>query len=170
MRTHYTANDRDLLASVLAGENVHLDARAILDGLSGEQAHVRPNGLPYSIAEIVAHICFWQEWFNACIVSGFAGIAKHSVDGWPAVDSDGWDILRERYLRAVADAGRIASDSTSLADSLLPPDANIPSMARESRGSGLLRAAVHNSHHLGQIITMRRLMGLWPPPGGTITW
>jgi len=29
---------------------------------------------------------------------------------------------------------------------------------------------MHNSHHLGQIITMRRLLGLWPPPGGTITW
>ena len=36
------------------------------------------------------------------------------------------------------------------------------SLARESRGSGLLRSAIHNSHHLGQVITLRRLMGLWP--------
>jgi hypothetical protein len=29
---------------------------------------------------------------------------------------------------------------------------------------------VHSSHHLGQIITIRQLLGLWPPPGGTLTW
>jgi uncharacterized damage-inducible protein DinB len=34
----------------------------------------------------------------------------------------------------------------------------------------MLSAAHHNSHHMGQIITMRRLIGLWPPPSGTITW
>jgi hypothetical protein len=115
-------------------------------------------------------MCFWQEWFNACLVSGFSGIGQHSVDGWPAVDADGWDALRERYGRSIEEAKRIAGESDSLADSLLPSDVNIPSLARESRGSGLLRGAVHNSHHLGQIITMRRLMGLWPPPGGTIRW
>ena len=41
---------------------------------------------------------------------------------------------------------------------------------QESCGSGILQAAMHSGHHLGQIITMRQLMGLWPPPGGTITW
>lgn len=170
MTALYKADDRHLLTSVLTGENVHLDPAAVLDGMTDEQAHARPHGLPYSIAELVAHICYWQEWFNGCIVSGFTGIAKHSVDGWPAVDPEGWDALRARYLNSIGEARRLAAESDSLADSLLPADVNIPSLARESHGSGLLRAAVHSSHHLGQIITMRRLMGLWPPPGGTITW
>ena len=81
------------------------------------------------------------------------------VDGMP----------RERYVRSIDEAKRLV-ESDSLADSLLPSDANVASLARESRGSALLRGAMHNSHHLGQIITIRRLMGLWPPPGGTITW
>jgi len=166
----YRADDRNLLTSVLVGESVHLEPAAILDGLTGEQAHAKPHNLPYSIAELVAHMCYWQEWFNACLVSGFTGIAKHSVDGWPTVHADGWDVLRARYLYSIEEAKRLAAESASLADSLLPAAVNIPSLARESHGSGLLRAAVHSSHHLGQIITMRRLMGLWPPPGGTITW
>jgi hypothetical protein len=165
----YRADHPDLLISVLAGESVHLGPAAILEGLTAEQALMKHESLPYSIAEIVAHLCFWQEWFNACVVSGFTGIAEHSVDGWPAVDVNGWNALRERYVHSVDEARRIAAESDSLSEPLAPSGA-VASLARESRGSGLLRAAVHNSHHLGQIITMRRLMGLWPPPGGTIAW
>jgi uncharacterized damage-inducible protein DinB len=166
----YKADDRELVASVLAAEGVHLEPAAILDGLTNEQAQTKPLELPYSIAGLVAHMCFWQEWFNACVVDGFNGIPQHSVGGWPSVDPDGWDVLRARYLRSIEEAKRIALESTPLAEALLPPDANVQSMARESRGSALLRGALHNSHHFGQIIIMRRLLGLWPPPGGTITW
>jgi hypothetical protein len=95
---------------------------------------------------------------------------QHAADGWPAVPADGWDGLRTRYLRAIEDAKRIVAESDSLADPLLPPGVQIAALARESHGSGILHAAVHSSHHLGQIITMRQLMGLWPPPSGTITW
>jgi hypothetical protein len=37
----------------------------------------------------------------------------------------------------------------------------------------LCRHRIHGHRpacQLGQIITMRQLMGLWPPPSGTITW
>ena len=170
MSSLYKADDRDLLTSVLAGEGVHLEPAAILAGLTDAQAHTKPHGLPYSIADVVSHLCFWQEWFNACLVSGFTGIPKHSVDGWPAAPAGAWDALRERYVQSIGEAKRIAAESDSLTDSLLTSGAGVPSLSRESRGSALLRGAMHNSHHLGQIITMRRLMGLWPPPGGTITW
>jgi uncharacterized damage-inducible protein DinB len=166
----YKADDRDLLISVLRGEGVHLEPAAVVDGLTADQAHEKPHGLPHSVAEIVAHLCYWQEWFNDCALVGFRGIAEHSVDGWPAVPPDGWDAIRMRYLDAVAEAQRIAAESGSLGDPVLPPGVDVASLAKESRGAGLLHAAVHSSHHLGQIITIRQLMGLWPPPGGTITW
>ena len=170
MTTLYRADDPDLLTSVLRAESVHLEPAAIVDGLTADQASARPDGLPHSIAEIVAHICYWQEWFNDCAVAGFTGIAKHAADGWPAVSPDGWDALRTRYVSAVEDAKRIAEKSGSLAEPILPPGVDVPVLARESRGAGLLHGAMHSSHHLGQIITIRQLLGLWPPPGGTLTW
>ncbi len=114
MTTLYRVDDPNLLTSVLSGEGVHLEPDAILDGLTADQAHAKPHGLPHSIAEIVAHICYWQEWFNKCAVVGFSGIAEHAVDGWPAVPPDGWDALRTRYLHSVAEAKRIAAESDSL--------------------------------------------------------
>jgi uncharacterized damage-inducible protein DinB len=162
--------ERSLLTTTLAGEGVFLGPAAALDGLTDEEAQAKPHNLPHSIAEIVAHICYWQEWFNRCAVHGFTGIAQHAADGWPSVPRDGWEALRTRYLHAVDEAKRIAEESDSLGDPLLPPGVEVPVLARESRGSGILQAAIHSGHHLGQIITMRQLMGLWPPPGGTLTW
>ena len=170
MTTLYRADDTNLLTSLLRGEGIHLDPGAVLDGLSADQAHAKPYELPHSIAEIVAHICYWQEWFNDCATAGFTGMAEHAVDGWPPVPPDGWDALRARYLHSVEEAKRIAAQSGALNEPVLPPGVDIPILVNESRGAGLLHSAMHNSHHLGQIITIRQLMGLWPPPAGTITW
>jgi uncharacterized damage-inducible protein DinB len=170
MTTRYRADDPNLLTSVLTGEGVHLEAGGIIDGLTADQANAKPYGLPHSIAEIVAHMCYWQEWFNNCAVVGFTGIAQHAADGWPAVSPDGWDAVRTRFLDSVEEAKRVAAESNLLGDAVLPPGVDLPILANESRGSGLLHAAVHTSHHLGQIITIRQLLGLWPPPAGTVTW
>jgi hypothetical protein len=64
MATLYRADDPHLLSSVLNGEGVHLAPAPILDRLTADQANAKPNGLPHSSAEIVAHICYWQKWFQ----------------------------------------------------------------------------------------------------------
>jgi hypothetical protein len=30
--------------------------------------------------------------------------------------------------------------------------------------------ASHISYHLGEVVLMRRMLGLWPPPSGGYTW
>ncbi len=30
--------------------------------------------------------------------------------------------------------------------------------------------ATHNSYHVGQIVSLRRGLGSWPPPRGGLTW
>ncbi|MBL8237467.1 MAG: DinB family protein [Bryobacterales bacterium] len=166
----YQITDRDLLTGLLSGEGGFHGPEVVLDGLSAEQALARPGGLPHSIAEIVAHMCYWQEWFNAGAREAFSALPEHASEGWPAVPADGWEELRARYIDAIGEAKRIVATEDSLGMALLPPGAAIPFLARESRGSGLLHAAVHNGHHLGQIVTIRQLLGLWPPAAGPMTW
>jgi hypothetical protein len=86
------------------------------------------------------------------------------------VAAEGWDALRTRYLAAIEQARQIVIASDSLDQSLLPPGVSIPFLARESRGSGILHATVHSGHHLGQIVTIRQLLSVWPPPAGSMTW
>lgn len=163
-------NDPGILIGLLNAEAGFHGPAVVLDGLNPEQASAKPHGLPHSIAEIVAHMCFWQEWFNECARSGFSGMPMHAAEGWPAVTSEGWDALRSRYLESIEESKRIVTAGKSLDEPLLPPDMPIPFLEKESRGSGILHAAVHNGHHLGQIVTIRQLLGLWPPAAGSMTW
>jgi uncharacterized damage-inducible protein DinB len=158
MSTLYKVDDPNLLTDLLShGSGFHGPA-VVLDGLTAEQALAKPHGLPHSIAEIVAHMCFWQDWFNGCASTGFSAPPEHAAEGWPAVTADGWS------------AKRIVAASDTLNHSLLPPGVPIPFLAKESLGSGILHATIHGGHHLGQIVTMRQLMGLWPPTAGSMTW
>jgi hypothetical protein len=83
MTTHYRVDDRSLLASVFNGEGVHLAPGAVFGGLTAGQALATPHNLPHSIAELVAHMCYWQEWFNRTAVEGFSGIAEHAAELYP---------------------------------------------------------------------------------------
>jgi hypothetical protein len=82
----------------------------------------------------------------------------------------GWDDLRTRFLASVLRTQELAITCDRLNEPFLPEGVDVPPFARESIGTGLLHAAVHNSHHLGQVVTIRQLMGLWPPAAGSMTW
>jgi uncharacterized damage-inducible protein DinB len=169
MGTLYRSDDPALLAALFDGGNAFLPPAAILDGLTEEQAMAKPHGVPHSIAEIVAHMAFWQEWFNGCVTSGYSGIPGQAVGGWPA--AEGWTETHERYLAALAEGKRLASkEAGRLQDALLPAGARNPFLEKETLGSGLLHGALHGGHHLGQIVTIRQLLGAWPPPAGSLTW
>jgi uncharacterized damage-inducible protein DinB len=52
----------------------------------------------------------------------------------------------------------------------LAPAIDFPPLAHYTIGDAIVHIAQHNSHHLGQVILLRQLMGLWPPPSGSWTW
>jgi uncharacterized damage-inducible protein DinB len=162
-------DDRDLLMSLLNQGGFH-GPDIVLQGLTADQAVAKPHGLPHSIAEIVAHMLYWQDWFNDCAAGGFTDFPEHAEIGWPAVSADGWAALRDRYLASIEEARGIIANSPSLGEGILPAGVPLPFLEKESRGSGLLHAIVHNGHHLGQVVTIRQLLGAWPPPAGPMTW
>jgi uncharacterized damage-inducible protein DinB len=166
----YLMPDRELLKSMVAFDAGFHRPAVVLDGLTEAQATAKPHGVPHSIAEIVGHMCYWQDFFNRIAQNGFGGFPEHAEQGWPAIDPGGWDELRARFLASVELTQQLALSCDKLDEKLLPADFPLPFWQRESVGSGLLHAAAHNSHHLGQVVTLRQLQGLWPPRAGSMTW
>ena len=166
----YTISDRDLLKSLAAFHGGFQPPDVVLAGLTEEQATAKPHGLQHSIADIVGHMHYWQEFFNGVACDGFTGFPEHAPEGWPQMTPGGWDELRARFLASVETTQRLAVECEKLDAPFLPEGVDIPPFRRESVGSGLLHAVMHNSHHLGQVVTLRQLMGLWPPSGGSMTW
>lgn len=143
-------------------------ARA-LDQLTSEQAEHHVAGANHSIAEIVAHLEFWLAWFcSRCEGNGTPMVAT-AAQGWPAVPDGSWPDLHRRFLDGLERAAAFGDDPARLEAPLSPP-IEFPPLAAYTIRDALVHIGTHNAHHLGQIIVLRQLMGLWPPPSGSWTW
>jgi uncharacterized damage-inducible protein DinB len=142
-----------------------LAPRAIIEGLTSQQAEQRVPGAPHSIAQILAHMIFWQEWFCQRCAGVAAPLVAHAADGWPPVAAGGWPELRQRFL-----AGLERAASWEHGDERISPSIDFPPLAAYTIGDAQVHIASHNAHHFGQIVLLRQMLGLWPPPAGSWTW
>lgn len=139
-------------------------ARA-LEALEGDDAERRVAGSPHSIAELVAHMIFWQDWFGRRAQGTGEPMAATAAAGWPTVVPGSWPDLRERFLAGLERLAALGPDDRPLA-----PPIEFPPLAHYSVHDALVHVAQHNAHHLGQVVLLRQLMGRWPPPSGRWTW
>jgi len=145
----------------------HLAPDKILEGLTIEQAERRLDGAPHSIAEIVAHLEFWQAWFyERCMGNGILP-ASSAADGWPAVEPGTWPALQGRFVETLQKITALGEGDLGVP---LSPSIEFPPLAKYTLGEALVHVATHNAHHLGQVILLRQLIGAWPPPAGSWTW
>ncbi|MHA0033998.1 DinB family protein [Deinococcus sp. PESE-38] len=111
----------------------------------------------------MAHVQFWQHYLLAVIAGENPPAVAHAAEGWPAGDlpAGEWEALRDQFLR---DAQRLR-DLTLDASLTASPD-------RKGRpyAVALTNSAGHSVYHLGQVVTVRQALGLWPPAGGGATW
>jgi uncharacterized damage-inducible protein DinB len=157
------------LKSLLRGAHAFLSPTVALGGLSAADAASRPANLPHSIAEIVAHMAFWQEWFlDRCDGKAVPSPASAGL-GWPNVDDEVWDAVCGRFEAGFKRALTIADDGARLAQPIAPP-IEMDFLATCTVSDALTHVALHNAHHVGQVITLRQLLGAWPPPAGSWTW
>lgn len=152
------------LREFLTDTHAYMPPASALAGLEDEAANRRLPGTPHSVAEIVAHLNFWQNWFLKRCRGIDAPMAGAAAEGWPAVES--WDVVRGQFLEGLTEAALLSE----AADHPLEPAIEFPPMANYTVHQALAHIAVHNAHHLGQVVTLRQLMGQWPPPAGSWTW
>ena len=156
---------RELLIDTLT----HLPPANALAALTPEDAERRLEGTHHSIAEIVAHLIFWQSWFCQRCEGASAPMVASAGQGWPAVAPGSWPDLHQRFLDGLERAVALGEDPAR-ASTAIAPAIEFPPLAQYTVRDALVHVAQHNAHHLGQIILLRQLMGLWPPPSGSWTW
>jgi uncharacterized damage-inducible protein DinB len=147
---------------------IHLSPPRALEGLPTDLAERRLVDLPHSIADIVAHMSFWQEWFTRRIEGADEPMAATAAAGWPAVAPGTWPDVESRFLTGVE--ALVALGERLDLNAPLSPAIGFEPMAHYSVGDVMQHAAQHNAHHLGQVVVLRQLLGAWPPPAGSWTW
>lgn len=134
-----------------------------LRGIDWEVASARPAGDGHTIAEILAHMRYWQSRLLGMIGDGKPRPVPHAADGWPPVSESEWPELVDSYLAGLEELRRLAADEELLQRPVLEA-------SDSTVGYQIVSHFAHEAHHLGQIILLRRQLGSWPPAGGGDSW
>jgi uncharacterized damage-inducible protein DinB len=153
---------------LLVDTHPHLPPAATLAGITPMDALRRIAGLPHSIAEIVAHMTYWQEWFTARAEGRAEAMPATAAVGWPAVADGDWPAVSDRFVAGLDRLAEVVSAHEP--DLPLAPAIEFGLVAGYSYRDVWEHVAQHNAHHLGQVVVLRQILGIWPPPSGSYTW
>jgi hypothetical protein len=151
---------RTIVASTLDWEQAHATFDAAVAGLAADLRGRRPENLPYSVWELVEHIRIAQEDLADYMERADHPTVKWPDDYWPATPAPPSDAAWSASLTAVRrDGGRLKALTMS-------PDIDLASPIPWGEGRTYLRtillAVDHTAYHVGQIILIRKLLGVWP--------
>lgn len=142
----------------LYGTNSHVHLLSALEGVDARTAGRRVDGFPHSIHQILGHMIFWQDIALARIEGREYDAGEHAEDGWAFPEGPRDDI-------------DWAASVENLAHGLRRVEAHLEEVGDSEVALRNVRMVQgHNSYHLGQIVTLRRILGSWPPPKGGDTW
>lgn len=142
----------DELRMLLEGAWEFLHPREVLHGITPQDACRALPGCPHTIAQLVAHMLWWQRRRIAFVRQENPGEFALQVDDWPDVKPEDWDGLVEAFFATLAEMQQLADDPEAMRRILF-----------EGRNAGftLTSHACHNAYHLGQVVLLRRLAGIW---------
>jgi hypothetical protein len=151
---------RDHLIELLSGGHAHLEFEAAIAGLPVPLRGARPPGLPHTPWRLLEHMRIAQwDILRFCIDPAHVSPefpAGYWPDGDAPPDTAAWDRSVEAFR----------ADLQAMKDLVADPRRDLFATIPHGQGQTILREALlvadHNSYHLGQLVTIRRLLGCWP--------
>ena len=151
---------RAQLAAILDWQDAHATFDAAVEGVPPELRGRQPEGLPYSPWQLLEHLRITQ-WD----ILEFCRNPEYAEMRWP---DDYWPDGAEPPSPEAWDEGIRAYRTDREMLKALATDPEIALFARIPHGTGqtylreLLLVADHTAYHVGEMIVVRRLLGIWP--------
>ena len=150
---------RRQLAAILEWKDAHVDFDTAVAGIPVDLRGTRPPGLPYSAWELLEHLRITQhDILDFCRNPDYEE-REWPADYWPASPAPSgeaeWDESIRRYRRDRQELQQMATDSAVDLVATIP-HGNGQTCLRE-----LLLVADHTSYHVGELVLVRRLLGIW---------
>ena len=152
---------REHLRKLLDWEDAHVSFDHAVEGVPEEKRGIVPAGFAWSLWQLVEHIRLTQfDILDFCRNAEYVEPASMSAY-WP--DSAEPPSAR-RWDEAIAAVRRDRDALKAMAH-----DANVNVFARIPHGTGqtylreLILVADHTAYHVGQIVAVRRALGIWSP-------
>jgi len=160
------ASERSLrrhLAKVLAWEDAHVGFDKAVARIPPRLRGVQPAGLPYSAWQLLEHLRLAQaDILDFCVNPRYRA-PKWPADYWPKKPqpprSASW---RQSIAAFRADRRALIR---LLADPALDLHASIPHGEGQTYLREFLLVADHGAFHVGELVILRRLLGIWNQGG-----
>ena len=152
---------RQHVVALLRSRGAHADFEATIRSLAPKLRGVRPEGLPHTAWQLLEHLRIAQ-WDILEFSRDRDHVSPEWPDGyWPETDAppddEAWD----------ASVAAFGADLEAMCNLVRDPATDLYAEIPWGDGQTILREALlvadHNAYHLGQIVTLRRLLGAWPP-------
>ena len=152
---------RAIIASSLDWKQAHASFDDAVDGLKPELRGKRPEHYPHSPWELVEHIRLAQADLLEFMTNASYSAPKWPDTYWPAEPAPPTAKAWDETIAAVQ------RDRQSIKDLAMRPTLDITAAIPWGKGQTYLRtilvAVDHAAYHVGQLITVRILLGAWPP-------
>lgn len=152
---------RKHLTKLLDWEDAHVGFEAVVEGVDPALRGVAPQGVPHSLWQLLEHLRLTQhDILDFCRNSAYAERAWPE-EYWPPSagppTAAAWDESVTAFRRDREELKRLAAESD------LDLFARIPHGSGQTYLRELLLVADHNAYHIGQLVLVRRCLGIWPP-------
>jgi uncharacterized damage-inducible protein DinB len=152
---------RDHLARVLDWEDAHVAFDTAVDGIPPDKRGARAAGFEHSPWQLIEHIRMAQEdILDFCVNAEYEHTMKWPDDYWPKdpapPSQNAWADCIASYTRSREELKRIAREVADLS-------AKVPTgKGNQTYLRAILLTADHTAYHVGQVVAVRRALGIWP--------
>jgi len=150
---------REQLARILDWTEAHVGFDKAVDGIPADKRGATPPGFEHSPWQLVEHIRIAQDdILDFCVNAKYVHNLKWPDDYWPraAAPADAaWNESLASFRRARDRMNTLAREVPDLT-AAVPTGKSHQTFLR-----AILLSADHASYHVGQIVAVRRALGIW---------
>jgi uncharacterized damage-inducible protein DinB len=154
---------RQQIAKALEWQEARVSFDNAIDNFPAEMRGKVPSGLPYSAWQLLEHIRRAQADILEFCVAAHYEEKEWPRDYWPESaeppSSEAWD---ESILAVRRDRAALGSMTTDAKTNL---SARVPNGDGQTYLREVLLVIDHTAYHVGELIVLRRLLGVWPAKG-----
>jgi uncharacterized damage-inducible protein DinB len=152
---------REHLARALDWDEAHAGFEKSLTGIPPNRRGDAAQGFEHSLWQLLEHLRIaLDDLIDFAVNPQYAHTRNWPQDYWPkpAVPTEAeWQVTLSAFRAGLARLQAIARDGS--VDLLAPVPTGKPS---QTHLRNILLAIDHNAYHLGQIVAVRRALGIWP--------
>ena len=151
---------REHLVRVLDWEDAHVGLDKAIDGIPSDQRGARPPGFDHSVWQLLEHIRLAQEdILDFCLNARYEHTMKWPDDYWP---SDPAPPSQQAWTDSIAGYKRGLEEMKKIARTVEDLSAPVPTGKKnQTYLRSVLLVADHTTYHVGQIVSVRRALGIW---------